>query len=72
MSSLVTLKSSDLNHLLREQQQQQQSQQPICQQQLQAASSSDDADFADQFLDLWRGLWSKRDTAWHLDNPVHP
>lgn len=55
MSSLLTFKSSDLNHILPRDQ-----------------ALDEDPEYADQFLDLWRNLWSKRDTAWHLDNPVHP
>lgn len=28
-------------------------------------------DDADQYIEMWKDLWSRRDTAWHLDR-VHP
>jgi len=31
----------------------------------------DDEEEADKYLNIWKNLWSKRDTAWHLDS-FHP
>lgn len=38
----------------------------------QSTSSRDEQqEHPDQYLYIWKQLWSKRDTAWHLEKP-HP